>query len=288
MSDYVIVTDAGCDLNNEMLKKFNISLVPLDVKFDTWETSRSSETIDAKSLYDNLRDGQVATTSAANTETFKEKFEGFLKSGKDVLYIGFSSGLSCTCQNAVIAADELKENYPDRKIIVIDTLAASLGFGLLVYKAALLKEKGEDIDAVAKWVEDSKLNMCHAFTVDDLMFLKRGGRVSATTALVGTVLGIKPVLHVDNEGKLINIGKVRGRKASIQELVNMMKRDGYKNTDEEVFISHGDCLDDAKYLAKLVKEQLGFKNITIGMIGPTIGAHSGPGTLALFYFGSKR
>lgn len=288
MSNYIIVTDAGCDLSEQILNEYNISLVPLDVKFDNWEQSRSSDKIDPKELYDNLRNGGVAKTSAANVDSFKQLFEKILKQGNDVLYIGFSSGLSCTCQNALIAANELKEVYNDRKIIVIDTLAASLGFGLLVYKAALLKQKGEDIDSVAKWVEETKLNMCHAFTVDDLMFLKRGGRVSAATALVGTVLGIKPVLHVDDQGKLINIGKTRGRKASIQELVNMMKTYAFKNTDEDVFISHGDCLEDAEYLAKLINEQLGFKNITIGLVGPTIGAHSGPGTLALFYFGSKR
>lgn len=288
MNDYLIFSDAGCDLSKEMQQKLQITCIPLEVKFDSQESSCSSDQMDTMELYAKLRAGDVAKTSAANADAFVRSFEPVLQEGKDILYIAFSSGLSGTYNSSLIAIDMLKEKYPDRTVVSVDTLAASMGQGLLVYKAARMKENGASLQEVAEWVQNNRLNLCHWFTVDDLMFLKRGGRVSATTAVLGSVLGIKPVLHVDDEGHLINMSKARGRKASLQAMVDMMKKTAYKNVEDDVFISHGDCLEDAQMLKEMVMKQLGFHNVTIGIIGPTIGSHSGPGTLALFFLGTKR
>jgi DegV family protein with EDD domain len=214
--------------------------------------------------------------------------EAALASGKDVLALAFSSGLSATYQSAVIAADELQEKYPDRKIRVVDTACASLGQGLFVYHACKQRDAGLSLEELTAWAEENKLKLCHWFTVDDLMFLKRGGRVSAATAVVGTMLQIKPVLHVDNEGRLINVSKARGRKASIDALVKKMEETMLHGVNDVAFICHGDCLEDAKYLEKLVKERCGVKEVFIGYTGAVIGSHAGPGVLALFYLGEHR
>ena len=198
------------------------------------------------------------------------------------------AGLSTTYQSAVIAADELSQQYPDRKIKVVDTLCASLGQGLLVYYACKKRDEGLTLEELAEWCEKRKYNLCHWFTVDDLMYLKRGGRVSAATALVGTMLQIKPVLHIDNAGHLINISKTRGRNASIAALAKKMGELALPGENDTVFICHGDCIEDAKYLEKLVKEQYGVKNVLIYYVGAVIGSHSGPGTLALFFLGEHR
>ena len=239
-----------------------------------------------------MRAGSMPTTAQVNPEQAKEAFKKCLEQGKDVLYIAFSSGLSGTYGSAVIAARELEEDkeYPGRKVIVLDSLSASLGEGLLVHKAVMLKEAGKSMEETADWVEKNKLHLCHNFTVDDLFHLHRGGRVSKATAILGTMINIKPVLHVDDEGHLIAIGKVRGRKKSLSALVDRMAEQirGYEEQNDVVFISHGDCGEDAEYVKKLVQERFGVESFIINHVGPTIGAHSGPGTLALFFVGNPR
>ena len=232
----------------------------------------------------------MSVTSQINPEEAREMLEPFVKEGKDVLHLGFSSGLSGTYNSMRIAAEELVEDYPEAKIIVIDTLCACLGEGLLLYYALKLKEEGKTIDEIAKWAEENRLHMVHLFTVNDLNHLYRGGRISRTTAVVGSMLNIKPVLHVDNDGKLTAIGKVRGRKKSLQELVKLMdeKIGSYHDTCHTIFISHGDCEEDANYVAEKVKEKYQINTIIMNQVGATIGAHSGPGTMALFFVGDER
>lgn len=284
---YRIITDNCCDYPAAMYEELNLSMIPLTVRFKGQEVSQYSEKW-LKKMYDGLRAGEDATTSAANPQGWKEVMEPVLAAGEDALVLAFSSGLSTTYQSAVIAAAELSEKYPDRKIRVIDTLCASLGQGLLVWYACKKHDEGMGFEELGQWLEDNKLNLCHWFTVDDLMFLKRGGRVSAATALVGTMLQIKPVMHVDDEGHLINVSKARGRRASIEALAKKLGETGLPGENDTVFICHGDCLEDAKTLEKIVKEQYGVKNVFIYYTGAVIGSHSGPGTLALFFLGSKR
>lgn len=288
MIDYVILTDSGSDLDKAAQEELDLRLLDLSVTREGEEAIPGSE-LDIKELYDFLRAKNNASTSAINIDEFESAIEPILKEGKDILYLGFSSGLSSTYSSAKIAAEELAEKYPERKIYTVDTLAASLGQGLLVYLAAKKRLAGESIEQVRDYVEEIKLNLCHWFTIDDLFFLKRGGRVSATTAVVGTMLSIKPVMHVDNEGHLINVGKARGRRASIDALfdkaVATMIGD---RSDATVFISHGDCYEDAKYLAERIQNEIGVKEVRIGYVGAVIGCHSGPGTLALFFLGSQR
>ncbi|MBQ7331347.1 MAG: DegV family protein [Oscillospiraceae bacterium] len=287
MMNYQILTDSGSDLPKELVQQLELSLIPLSVNFDG---QTLPDTVDGniRELYQGFRDGKSATTSAINPAAWAEAMKKILDQEQDVLTITFSSGLSTTYQSAVIAAEELKEAYPQRKILVVDSLCASLGQGMLVYTAAKKRLAGMDMESLYQWLEENKLSQCHWFTVDDLSFLKRGGRVSATTALVGTMLQIKPVLHVDDEGHLINVSKARGRKASIQALEKKMEELMLPDGNETVFICHGDCIDDANYLAQLVKERCGVKEVIIGYTGAVIGSHSGPGTLALFFFGSRR
>ena len=287
MSHYQIITDSGCDLPAGLLETMNVKKVPLNVLF------RGLSRVDSvdegiKEFYDGLRAGDIATTSAVNPQGWKEVMEPVLAAGSDVLVLTFSSGLSTTCQSAVIAARELAEQYPERKAYVVDTLCASLGQGLLLHYACRKRDEGMSLEALRDWVEENKLHLCHWFTVDDLMFLKRGGRVSAATAVVGTMLQIKPVLHVDNEGHLINVAKARGRKASIDALAKKAAELGEGFDNETMFISHGDCVADAEYLAKVLKERLGVKHVHINHVGAVIGSHAGPGVLALFFLGKHR
>lgn len=284
---YRIITDNCCDFPAEMYEELNLSVVPLVVRFQNKELSHYSENW-LRRMYAGLRAGEEATTSAVNPQGWEAVIEPVLAAGQDALVLAFSSGLSTTYQSAVIAATELSEKYPDRKIRVIDTLCASLGQGLLVWYACQKRDAGMAYDELADWVESHKLNLCHWFTVDDLMFLKRGGRVSASTALVGTMLQIKPVMHMDDEGHLINVAKARGRKASIEALAKKLGETGLPGENDTVFICHGDCLEDAQMLAQIVKETYGVKNVFIYYTGAVIGSHSGPGTLALFFLGSKR
>lgn len=284
---YQIITDSCCDLPAEKISELNIRVIPLNLLF-RGESRLDAVTDEIKEVYDGLRAGESASTSAVNPEGWTSVIEPALKEGKDALVLTFSSGLSTTYQSAVIAANELAEQYPDRKINVVDTLCASLGQGLLVMYACQKRDEGLDLDQLTQWVDENKGNLCQWFTVDDLMYLKRGGRVSAATALVGTMLKIKPVLHVDEEGHLINVAKVRGRKASIEALANKLGQLGLPGKNDLITICHGDCIDDAKYLEQLLKEQYGTKEVFIGYTGAVIGSHSGPGTLAIFFLGNKR
>ncbi len=285
--NYQIITDSCCDLPAEKISELNIRVIPLNLLF-RGESRLDAVTDEIKEVYDGLRAGESASTSAVNPEGWTSVIEPVLKEGKDALVLTFSSGLSTTYQSAVIAANELAEQYPDRKINVVDTLCASLGQGLLVMYACQKRDEGLDLDQLTQWVDENKGNLCQWFTVDDLMYLKRGGRVSAATALVGTMLKIKPVLHVDEEGHLINVAKVRGRKASIEALANKVGQLGLPGKNDLITICHGDCIDDAKYLEQLLKEKYGTKEVFIGYTGAVIGSHSGPGTLAIFFLGNKR
>jgi DegV family protein with EDD domain len=287
MANYRIITDSCCDLTDALISKLNITVVPLNMLF-RGELRADSVGDDIKDVYSALRAGEAASTSAANPENWASAIEPYLAAGEDVLVLAFSSGLSTTYQSAVIAADDLSEKYPDRKIRVVDTLCASLGQGLLVHYVCQKRDEGMDLDTLTQWTEDNKQNLCHWFTVDDLMYLKRGGRISAATALVGTVLQIKPVLHVDSEGHLINVSKARGRKAAIDTLAKKMEQTALPGKNDYAMICHGDCIEDAQYLANLIKERCGVKEVFIGYTGAVIGSHSGPGTLALFYLGTHR
>lgn len=290
MKDYVIITDSCCDLTAALADSAELTVIPLLLTLEGKEYHNflDGREIDNKAFYDKLRAGSTATTAAINPDVFTTVFEETLKAGKDILYLGFSSGLSSTYHASTLAAEELAAQYPDSKIYCVDTLAASMGQGLLVYLAAQKKKEGATIEEVRDYIEQNKLHLCHWFTVDDLNHLKRGGRVSATTALVGTMLNIKPILHVDDEGHLINVGKVRGRKASIESMLTHMKESAINPSEQTVFISHGDCEEDALTLKKMVEKEFSPKQIEINTIGPVIGAHSGPGTLALFFLGDKR
>ncbi len=287
MRDYIIFTDSSADLADEMSTRFGLRVIQLDVIVEG-ESAKPNNAVDICDFYSQLREKKGATTAALGMDRFSAVFEGAIQEGCDVLYLGFSSGLSSTYNASVIAARELSEKYPGKKVFTVDTLCASMGQGLLVYHACMMKKKGASIEEVRDFVEQSKLNLCHWFTVDDLFFLKRGGRVSAATAVVGTVLNIKPVLHVDDDGKLVNVSKARGRKAAIDTMFEKMKATILPDRNDVIFISHGDCEKDAQYLANRVKTELGIKQVVINFIGPVIGAHSGPGTLALFFLGSVR
>ena len=290
MAEYQIITDSTTDLSQEMVEQFGVQVIPLCYMMEgkTLHNIPGGGEMDEHTFYEKLRAGVISTTAQINAEEFIQQFTAVLETGKDILYLAFSSGLSGTYQSAVIAQQELKEKYPDRRIEVFDTLCASMGEGLFVYHASRLQQEGKDIDEVLSWLRENVLHLCHWFTVDDLNHLKRGGRVSAATALVGTMLGIKPVLHVDDEGHLINVSMVRGRKQSLDALVQKMEETAIEPAKQTVFISHGDCLDDAEYVAEQVKSRMDVKDIRINFIGPVIGAHSGPGTVALFFLGSQR
>lgn len=291
MAEYIISTDTSCDFPLEYVKQHQLPLVTLFYSIDgvTGENGCPSSDV-LKNFYDKMRAGSMTKTQQASIEDTEKVFREILKEGKDILHIAFSSGLSGTANAARLAAENMMEEFPERKIIVIDSLCASLGQGLLVDYALKLQQQGKTMEETAKWLEDHIQNICHLFTVEDLKYLQRGGRISKTTALVGTMIGIKPVLHVDPEGKLVSISKVRGRKQSIQALVNKMEENigKYRGEKQPIFISHGDCIEDANYLADLVKERFGYDEFLINDVGPTIGAHSGPGTLALFFMGETR
>ena len=286
MNKFVIITDSSCDLPAAVAQQMGVEVIPLEINMEG--DIKLNNEIDIKEFYEYLRQKHGAKTSAVNMDRFIQAFEPFVADGNDLLYIGFSSGLSATFMAGKNAAEELSEKYPERKIIALDSLCASLGQGLLVKLAVDKKNEGATIDEIASYIEEEKWHLAHWFTVDDLFFLKRGGRISATTAVLGTVLQFKPVLHVDDEGHLINMTKVRGRNASIAELLAKMKETAIDPEKQTVYISHGDCYDDAKKLADMITAEFGITDILINEVGPVIGAHSGPGTLALFFLAKER
>ncbi len=287
MNPYVILTDGCADLPKDLANNMGIGVLPVSVIVND-QAPQTTETLDVLEFYRQLRDGAMAKTAAAGMMEFEDFAEPYLKEGTDVLYLAFSSALSSTYNSARMGAQELQEKYPDRKIEVIDTKCASLGEGLLVYLTAKQKEAGATFDEAAQYARESVPRLCHWFTVNDLFFLKRGGRVSSFRAIAGSMLAIKPVLHVDDDGRLINVENAKGRKKSLQALLNHMKATAIDPQSQTVFISHGDCEEDAKALAEDIQKELGVKDFLISPIGPAIGAHSGPGTVALFFLGTER
>lgn len=287
MRDFVITVNSTVDLPKEWLQERNVPVIPLKYTIDE-ETYTDMEGLDAKEFFAKLREGKMATTSQINPEEAREYLEPFLKEGKDILHLGFSSGLSGTYNSMRIAAEELKEEYPDAVIYIIDSLCACLGEGLLLYYALKQKESGKNIDEVAQWVEENKLHICHNVTVDDLHHLHRGGRVSKAAAVLGTMVQIKPIIHMDNNGCLQVIGKERGRKKALNKIVDMAAEQisGWEN--EIAMITHGDCIEDAEYVAKRVREKLGIQEVLINNIGTVIGSHTGPGVVAVFVMGNQR
>ncbi|MBQ2318675.1 MAG: DegV family protein [Clostridia bacterium] len=290
MNNFRIFTDSSCDLPAELATELELTVINLSLVAEgkTYVNYLDGREIGFHEYYEMLRNGLQAKTTAANVDSFEGPFEEALKEGDDVLYLGFSSGLSGTYNAGRLVAEELSAKYPDRKIYAVDTLCASLGQGLLVYLAANLKKEGKTIEEIRDWVEANKHSMSHLFTVDDLHHLHRGGRVSKTTAIVGSVLGMKPLMHADENGCLSKTGVARGRKASIEALFKRMKETAIDPENQVIFISHGDCIDDANYLADKIRSELKVKDIVINFIGPVIGTHSGPGTLALFFLASER
>lgn len=287
---FEIITDSSSNLPEHLIDQYGLHILSLVFRVGDQEYNSyiKGETTDLTPFYTMMRAGEEVKTSLINMEICTEVLENLLKEGKDILYVGFSSALSGTFQAVSMVVEELKEAYPERKIYAIDSLCAALGEGLLIQYAAKLREDGKDIEAVHRWILENRLNLCHWFTVDDLFFLKRGGRISQTSAVLGSLLSIKPVLHVDDEGRLIMIEKTRGRKKSLDALVDHMAETAIEPENQMVFISHGDCIEDAKYVENQVKERLHVKDVMCNILDPVIGAHSGPGTVALFYMGTKR
>ncbi|MDO4371232.1 MAG: DegV family protein [Clostridia bacterium] len=290
MNQFALFTDSSCDLPLHLAEEMELTVLPLTLHMDgsDYKNYLDERDITYPDFYAALPKAQSVKTSATNTQAFIEAMEPVLDAGQDILYIGFSSALSGTCNAGFQAAAELREKYPDRKIYCVDSLCASMGEGLLVTLADQKRRTGASIEEVRDYVEDTKLHVCHWFTVDDLNHLKKGGRVSATAAFLGTMLGIKPIMHVDNAGRLIPVDKQRGRKASVRRLADEMQRLAINPAEQKVYISHGGCEEDAKTLANIIRERMGTTDITIGYVGPVIGAHSGPGTLALFFLGTER
>jgi len=287
---YTIVTDSSANLPSTLIKQYNIEVLPLTYRLrdEEYLSYIPNQPIDMSGFYNELRNRETITTSCVSVDAFIKVFSKSLTDNKDVLYIGFSSALSGTFQSASIAIADLKPQFPNRTILAVDSLSASLGEGLLVTYAARKKEQGESINQVYQWLIDNRLHLCHWFTVDDLFHLKRGGRISSTTAVVGSLLNIKPVLHVDNSGRLVPVSKVRGRKKSLNELVRYMEETATEPEKQTVYISHGDCEEDALYVAELIRKKFGIEDILIDHVEPVIGAHSGPGTVALFFLGYHR
>ena len=290
MRDYIIITDSSCDLPDSLVRELELTVLPLSFIMDgkTYRNWPDNREMSPGEFYNKQREGLMATTNAVNVGEASDAMEAVLKQDKDVLVLGFSSGLSTTYNSFKIAADELAEKYPSRRIYTVDTLCASLGQGMLVYQAAKLRQAGKSMEEVRDWVEANKLRQCHYFTVNDLFFLKKGGRVSAATAVVGTMLQIKPVLHVDDEGHLINVAKARGRKASLTALVDKVGELAEDPASQTMFISNSDCAEDAQFVADEIRKRYGTKEIVINSIGPVIGAHTGPGCVALFFTGRHR
>ena len=289
MRDYIIATDSCCDFDENLIRELDLTVIPLSVHLGQDHfRNYPGEMPESHVFYTRLSKGEPAQTSAPNVEAFKDAFRPFLEAGKDVPYLGFSSALSATYQNAAMAVEELREAFPDAVIRAVDTLCASMGQGLLVDLAVQEKRKGKSLEEVASFVQETIPHLCHWFTVGDLSQLRRGGRLSAGKAIVGNLLNIKPVLHVDHEGRLVPMESAKGRKKSVEALVRHMEETAIAPETQRIYISHGDCLGDAEVLAAAIQSKLGVASVTIGDVGPVIGAHSGLGTLALFFLGKER
>ncbi len=288
MRDYVIFVDSACDISCDLLNEWGVKYCSLSLAFSDDQKEYSDYEIPAADFYNRMRNGAQPKTSAANMGKFCDAFEQIVKDGYDILYLGFSSGLSATVNFAREAAEEIMSQYEGCKITVVDSLCASAGYGLLLKLLVDNKNNGMGIDELASFAEDTKLKVCHWFTVDDLKYLKAGGRISATTALLGGMLNIKPVMKMDNNGKLISVSKVRGRKAALKAIADLYAETALDKKDGVVFISHGDCIDDANLLADMIKENSGATVQITTYVGPVIGSHSGPGTLALFFLANER
>lgn len=286
MKEFVIITDSTTDLPKSYYQEKGVPVISLSYMMDgvTYEDMNG---LSGKEFFDRIRAGSMPTTSQINSEQAKDVFEPFLKEGKDILYIGFTSGLSGSYNSVRIAAEELKEEYPECEIITLDSLCASMGEGLLLYKAVELKEQGKTLSEIATWVEENKLNICHDVTIDDLHHLHRGGRVSKASAVVGSIIKIKPMIHVDAEGKLIVIGKERGRRKAMLSLVDRMEEKSKGFSNDVVMIVHGDVEEDAAFLKNEIQERFGIQNIIINGIGSVIGSHTGPGVISIFYMGDR-
>lgn len=287
MKEFMIATDSTVDLPKTFLEENHVLTISLSYVIDG-VTYKEMDGLSHEEFFEKLRNGSLPTTSQINPQEARKALEPIVKEGKDVLYIGFSSGLSGSYNSVRMAAEELMEDYPETKIIAIDSLCASMGEGLLLYKALQLKQQGKSLEEIANWIEENKLHICHNVTVDDLNHLHRGGRISKTTAVLGTMVKIKPIIHMNNEGKLVVIGKERGRKKSLLTLLDKMEKQmqGYDN--DVVMITHGDCIEDAKYVEEQIRERFGIKKIIINGIGSVIGSHTGAGVVAVFFMGNER
>ena len=290
MSEYIIMTDSCCDLSDEMARELELNVVPLTVHLEgkDYPNYLDGSAISNADFYSAIRAGKVATTSAVNVGQFQDAMRAVLDAGKDIVCVCFSSALSTTYQSAAIAADDLRADYPEREIYVVDSLSASLGQGLLLYLTVQQKRAGLSAKELADWVVSNRLSVDHWFTVDDLNYLKRGGRVSATSALLGTMLSIKPVMHTSDEGKLVPVGKVRGRKASLNALIDKIGELGIAPEKQTMFICQADCEDEARWVADQIKARYGTPEVHINFIGPVIGSHTGPNTIGIFFVGKER
>ena len=287
---FKIVTDSCANLTDAQIADYGVEILSLKYRIGEkeYDSYIKGEKTDFAETYRLLREKEVITTSLANRGDCDKVIPQLLQNGDDLLIIAFSSGLSGTCQNIMLAAEDYKEMYPDRKVIVVDSLCASLGEGMAVHYAVKLKNEGKSIEETAEWLENNKLSICHVFTIDDLFFLKRGGRLSGTSAVFGTLLGIKPLLHVANDGKLYVTGKARGRAAAMEHLIASVGEKGIDVANQDIFIVHGDCENDSKFIGEEVKKRYGVKNVVYNLIDPVIAAHAGPGTLAIFFIGKER
>lgn len=290
MPNYVLFTDSSCDLPAALAEEMQLHVLPLSVHLDgdSYKNYLDEREISYRDFYARIPTTKEIKTNAVNQQDFIDAMEPVLRAGADVLYVGFSSGLSGTYSAGALAAQELQEKYPDRKIYAVDSLCASLGQGMLLHLAWKRQHAGATIDELRAYLEETKLHLCHWFTVNDLFHLKRGGRVSATTALIGTMLSIKPVMHMDDEGHLAVVSKARGRKASLKQLVEEMKKTAIEPETQEIFICHGDALAEAEALGESIRRELQVKNVIINYVGPVIGAHTGPGVISIFFLGTKR
>ena len=287
MKEFIIATDSTVDLPKAFLEENHVLTISLSYVMDG-VTYKDLDGLSHEEFFEKITNGSLPTTSQINPEEARKALEPVVKEGQEILYLGFSSGLSGSYNSVRMAAEDLMEDYPETKIVTIDSLCASMGEGLLLYKTLQLKEQGKNLDEIAEWVEANKLHICHNVTVDDLNHLHRGGRISKTTAVLGTMVKIKPIIHMDNEGKLVVIGKERGRKKSLLTLLDKMEKQmqGYEN--DVVMITHGDCIEDAKYVEEQIRERFGIENIIVNGIGSVIGSHTGAGVVAVFFMGSER